>query len=440
MRNLADYMLIFRSINVLKILDTSETDAHNEPMHIFRKRRIYLDYASATPLHAEAKDAYNRANELIGNPGTIHADGVAAANSLRESRERIAAELGCKAREIIFTGGLTEANNLAILGFARRLELSGKDLKDTHWVVSAIEHPSVLECFGEVERKGGTVTFVEPESNGRIAPEKLERALRPNTVFVSIGWANSEIGTVQRLRSLAQTIHASSKPTSQTCGLTNIIFHSDAGQAPLYLAPNVHTLDVDLFSIGSGKLYGPRGIGALFVGKRATIAPVIIGGGQERGLRPGTEMPALAAGFAAALVATRKERHNESKRLSTLRDMLLQKITAAIPDMVVNGSTSLTTGGDIKHTLPHMLNISIPSIQSEYLVLALDRAGIALSTKAACSEGKEGNSHVVAALHGNDSWEARNTLRFSLGKETTARDITRCAEALMQAVSASKTL
>ena len=138
---------------------------------LFQKKRIYLDYASATPMRAEAKEAYDTAAKLIGNPGTIHADGGAAANSLRESRERIAAELGCKAREIIFTGGLTEANNLAILGLARQLDHQGRALMDTHWITSAIEHPSVLECFTEIERRGGTVTHIDPEPNGRIAPE-----------------------------------------------------------------------------------------------------------------------------------------------------------------------------------------------------------------------------------------------------------------------------
>jgi len=394
-----------------------------------RARRIYLDYASATPLRVEAKEAYDRAAQLVGNPGTIHADGVAAANSLRESRETIAAELGCKAREIIFTAGLTEANNLAILGFARALEIAGKDLKDTHWIVSAIEHPSVLECFTEMERKGGTITHIDPEPNGRIAPERLERALRPNTVFVSIGWANSEIGTVQKLRSLAAVIHEHEKKSG-----TTVIFHTDAGQAPLYLAPNVHTVDVDLFSIGSGKLYGPRGIGALYVGKRAEIAPIIIGGGQERGLRAGTEAPALAAGFAAAVRLLGGERRDESERVGKLRNALASHLQKKIPGLVVNG--------DLKHSLPHMLNVSIPNIQSEYLVLALDRAGISLSTKAACSEGGENVSHVVFALGDGRSAassvalakeeRSQNTLRFSLGRETTMRDIEQAANELVR--------
>ncbi|RJQ34700.1 cysteine desulfurase [Candidatus Parcubacteria bacterium] len=391
-------------------------------MNLFGRRRIYLDYASATPLRDEAKEAYDDAAKLIGNPGTIHADGVVAMSSLRESREKIAAELGCKAREIIFTGGLTEANNLAILGFARRLELSGKDLKDTHWITSSIEHPSVLECFTEIERRGGTITHIDPEPNGRITPEKLSHALRKNTVFVSIGWANSEIGIVQKLRALAAVIHE-----HEHAHKTTVIFHTDAGQAPLYLAPNVHTLDVDLFSIGSGKLYGPRGIGALYVGKRADVASVIIGGAQERGLRAGTEAPALAAAFAVALHEAGRERATVAERLTELRAMFAKKIAEEIPSAVVNG--------DVKHGLPHMLNISIPDINSEYLVLALDQAGISLSTKAACSEGGVNASHVVAALIGDvekTNWRSKNTLRFSFGRETTVRDLDRAAHELVR--------
>ena len=388
----------------------------------FNKRRIYLDYASATPARLEAQKAYDEGSKLVGNPGTIHAEGVAAANSLRESREMIAAELGCKGREIIFTGGLTEANNLAILGFARRLDHQGPALMDTHWITTAIEHPSVLECFAEIERRGGTVTHLDVASNGRIAPEKLSYALRHNTVFVSIGWANSEIGIVQKLRALAAVIHEHEKKSDAT-----VVFHTDAGQAPIYLAPNVHTLDVDLFSLGSGKLYGPRGIGALYVGKRADIAPIIMGGAQEQGLRAGTEAPALAAGFAAALVATSLERRTEADNVQKLRDQLAARIEKAIPYAVTNT--------DLKHSLPHMLNISIPDINSEYLVLALDRAGVALSTKAACSEGGVNASHVVAALIADrekTNWRSQNTLRFSLGRETTLRDIEFVARELVR--------
>jgi len=350
----------------------------------WRNTRIYLDYASATPVLPEAQAAVNRASALFGNPGAVHTEAVAAKALLEKSRERVAMQLGCKAREVVFTSGLTEANNLAILGCAKGIALKnpqGDALKNTHWLVGSIEHSSVLECFAEVERLGGKVTHIDPDASGIIKPEIVSQALRPETVFVSVGWGNNEIGIVQPLKEIAKTIHERSQ----------VIFHSDAGQAPLYLSPQVHTLGVDLFSLGSGKLYGPRGVGALYINNRVSLAPVTLGGGQERGLRSGTEEPALAAGFATAFDIIAGERETEAKRLQKMRDDLAAQVVAHIPGVILNT--------DLKHSLPHMLNISIPNINAEYLVLALDHAslpagrqGFALSTKSACNEG-DASSH-----------------------------------------------
>ena len=404
-------------------------------------RRIYLDHASATPVLPAAADVVYQTMKTFANPGGIHADSVAAKQSLESSRGRIAAHLGCKAREIIFTSGLTEANNIAIVGYARHLlyiprtvlgKTEGPSLVGTHWIVSSIEHSSVLECFSEAERMGGTVTHIDPEPNGLIASETIANALRPETAFVSLGWGNNEIGTIQPLSQIARIIRDHEKKHR-----TKIIFHSDAGQAPLYRSPHVHTLGVDVFSLGSGKLYGPRGIGALFVSNRVTLAPVIFGGGQERGLRSGTEDVALAAGFVAALDIVAGERGAESRRLEKLRDEFAERIVvrlrqgfggqAHIPDAIING--------DLKHALPHMLNISISGERSgEYLALQLDHAGISLSTKSACDEGNK-SSHVVAAL-GGEAWRAQNTLRFSLGRDTTEGDLKRALDALAALIRA----
>ncbi|OGG56795.1 hypothetical protein A2680_02645 [Candidatus Kaiserbacteria bacterium RIFCSPHIGHO2_01_FULL_55_37] len=390
------------------------------------KKRIYLDYASATPVHPKAARALSDAMGVFANPGALHSEGVLAKGFLTASRERIAKQLGCKARELIFTSGLTESNTIAIVGAARALEVRRRFLEGTHWVVSAIEHSSVLECFAEVERMGGKVTHVYPDKKGLITPEEIAKALRPDTVFISIGWGNNEIGTVQPLSGIARALHRHEKGNR-----ANILFHSDAGQAPLYLSPQVNSLGVDLFSLGSGKLYGPRGVGALHLSNRVSALPVTHGGGQERGLRPGTEEPALAAGFAKALDLITLERDAEVKRLRKLRDDFAREIVARIPGTVING--------DLKHTLPHMLNVSIPGERTgEYLVLALDHAGLSLSTKSACREG-EADSHVVVCLAeaeakaGNkpvSEWRARNTLRFSLGRDTTAGDLKRALSVL----------
>ncbi len=393
------------------------------------KTRIYLDYAGSTPVLPEAIRAYEVASQEYGNPGAIHTEGVEAHVSLTRARESVARQLGCKPREIIFTSGGTEGNNLAILGFARKQLLLRGTLAHTHWIVSAIEHPSVLEAYGEVERLGGEVTFAPCDAHGVIMPEEIERLLRKETVFVSIGWGNGEIGTIQPLARIARVIAAHGKVYG-----TTILLHSDAGQAPLYEAAHPRSLGVDLLSLDSGKLYGPRGIGALYMSDRADISGVTFGGSQERGLRAGTENVALAAGFAKAFDIIALERVDEGRRLRELRNDFAREIAALIPAVVFNT--------DLRNSLPHILNISVPNINSEYVVLALDHAGFALSTKSACREGEARESHVVKALavaaealakEAGLHWRATSTLRFSFGRATTVLDLSLAAQALAKA-------
>lgn len=400
-------------------------------MHFFQsffsKKRIYLDYAGATPVSQEAQAALSTAlNATVGNPGALHKEAVRSATVLEGARADIALELGCKPRELIFTSGGTEANNLAIIGYARHLLLTKRSLGGTHWVVSAIEHPSVLSAFGEIERMGGTVSWVAPNEVGIITPESVGQALKAETVLVSVGWANSEIGTVQPIARISRVLREHERDTG-----ASIVFHSDAGQAPVYLPTTVHTLGADLVTFDSGKFYGPRGIGVLYVGKRVQLSSILFGGSQERGLRPGTENVALAAGMAAAFTRIARTRVGESARVEALRDALLKLLQSRLPELVVNG--------DIEHSLPHMLNVSIPRIQSEYIVLALDYAGIAISTKSACREGEERRSHVVEAL-GGEAWRAETTLRFSLGADTSSSDIQKVADTLARIVHRSAQL
>ena len=381
-----------------------------------KKRRVYLDYAASTPVCREARRAMMAALEFCGNPSALHREGKEAGRSLAASRGGIASFLGVRAREIVFTSGGTESNTLAILGTAKRLERIHRTLKGTKWLVSAIEHPSVLETFAEVERLGGTVSHLEPDERGVVTGDALTRALTPETVCVSIGWANSETGVVQPLRALGQKLREHERAAG-----TRVIFHSDAGAAPLYLQSTVHTLGVDLMTLDSGKAYGPQGIALLYVAGGAEPHPVLYGGGQERGMRPGGERVALAAGFAAALERLPKRRTLEARRVQSLRDTLRDGVLRMFPGALVN-----TPSG---HSLPHMLNVSIPDISSEYLVLALDHAGIALSTKSACREGEESGSHVVRSL-GGENWRAESTIRFSLGETTVRSDVSRTLRAL----------
>lgn len=390
--------------------------AHSLTMFGFSfSKRVYLDYAGATPLHPSLR-AIDCAHSWA-NPGSIHTEGVAAKAILARARAEIAQELGCKARDIVFVSGGTEANNLAILGTFKQLILSGTKPQDTHWIVSSIEHPSVLACFDHIEQVGGKVVRLPVDERGLIAESALRDALTPQTKFVSIGWANGEIGAVQRIHALAHVIHTYEERTG-----TTILFHTDAGQAPLYLSSHVHELGVDLLSLDAAKLYGPRGIGALYLSGRAAIAPQILGGGQERGLRAGTENTSLAALFANAYTLIVRERKQEAKRLQELRVALLKELKSGIPGILMNGQP--------EHTLPHILNVSVPGEQNgEYLALALDHAGFAVATKSACREGEGNVSHVVAAL-GGGVWHPRNTVRVSLGRNTTEKDLRRFAHTL----------
>lgn len=355
---------------------------------------------------APARRAMHAAESLIGNPGAIHAEGVAARKSLESSRASIARDFGVKPREIVFTPGLTAANNLAILGYAHAL---GEKIHGTHWIVSAIEHSSVLACFKEVEHMGAQISYVQPDSRGIITADAVKALLTKETVFVSVGWANNETGIIQPLSDIARAIREHQRTHS-----TQIMLHSDAGQAPLYLPTLIHSLGVDLLSLGGNKLYGPHGIGALYVGPDVRLRSPVIGGAQERNLWAGTENAALAAGFAAAVQEVVRVRQVETKRLKYLRDEFARKLVAHIPGAVING--------ELKYALPHMLNISIPGTLSEYLALALDHAGIAVSTKSACREGEESRSHVVEAMFPGQRRSA-HTIRFSLGMDIKADDL-----------------
>ncbi len=382
-----------------------------------KKETTYLDYAGATPVHPRARAAMRNVDDVYANPGAIHEEAVQSSRVLERAREGVAHELACKPREIVFTSGGTEANNLAILGLARELAINGT-LANTHWIVSSIEHPSVLECFSEIERLGGVVTHIDPDTHGLVTVDSVLSAVRSTTMLVSIGWANGEIGTVQPLREIAHALRAH----------PHVLLHTDAGQAPLYLAPQVHTLGVDMMTFDSGKLYGPRGVGALYLSNRVELAPILFGGAQERGLRPGTENPILATGFAEALAAGGAERRAEARRLFSLRSQFLSEVLK-ISGVVVNGE---------KRTLPSIVNISIPGIQSEYVTLALSALGIAISTKSACREGNNRRSHVVESL-GGEPWRAENTLRFSFGRETSERDLFRALTELKEIVTRHRT-
>lgn len=381
------------------------------------QRRIYLDHAGAMPVIPSAQMAFEKSSRAYGNPGAFHSEAQEASVLLREARAQIAHQLGSKAREIIFTSGGTEGNNLALLGWAQ-----AQRTKNIHIVVSAIEHPSILEVAVTLSARGFSVSYVEPDANGRISAEVVKEQMLPNTAFVSIGWANGETGVVQPLSAIAQVIRAHEKEHH-----SSVTFHSDLGQAPLYLSPQVHSLGVDLATLDGGKLGSPRGVGVLFVKEGVVLSPIMHGGSQESGMRPGTENVGLACGFAAALEDVSLVRVEETERMAGLREHLIRSI-GSFDGVVVNGTST--------HQLPHLINISIPHVDNEYITLALDRAGFAVATKSACKEGEKASHVILAMTNETDSWRASSALRISMGRGTTLRGIDSFLSALSKVISA----
>lgn len=382
---------------------------------IKKPKKIYLDYASS-------------ALEDSGNPGAIHELGVIEKNKLENARASIAGLLGARANEIIFTSGATESNNLAILGLLNSFKNFKEDSKLPHIVTTNIEHASVLEiCKYFQKNKIAEVTYAEVERNGIVDPKKIKKALRSNTILVSVMYANNEIGTIQPIREIAKEIRHYNKVNSK-----RIYFHTDATQAINYLPIKAENLGVDLMSWNGAKIYGPKGVGALYIKKRTPIGKIMFGGDQEMGLRPGTENVAGALALAEALKLTEKIKGKEVKRLTVLRDFFLKKLhrislfsgfpaTQRHPFKKGN-SASLFINGDLQNRLPNNINITIPQIPSDLLVIELSARGIMASGKSACKSGDGKASHVIQAINPNLS-DTDGSLRFSLGRQTTKKDI-----------------
>jgi len=384
-------------------------------------KKIYLDTAATTPVKPEVVLAMKPYwNESFGNPGSITKLGVGARQAVEKARLSIANNLSRRPNEIIFTSGGTESNNLAIFGLTHNLEKFGLKISDLHFITTNIEHSSILECFKEISRQGGQVDYLEVAPNGIINLKDLRKSIKQNTVLISIGYANNEIGTIQPIKEIAKEIrHAKKINTILNKHGENIrqesfpYFHTDASQAGLYLNLNINELGTDLMTFDAQKVYGPKGIGILFIKAGINLSPIIFGGGQEKGLRSGTENVPSIVGQAKAFEIARKNYKKKADNIKKIRDYFLQKIIKEIPETVVNG--------DLEDRLPNNLNISILNIDSEFAILCLDELGIVCSTKSACLLTEDG-SMVVKALN-NDELASRSTFRFSISDKVTKKDI-----------------
>ncbi len=375
-------------------------------------KNIYLDHASTTyvdPLVFEKMKPYFSLE--FGNPSSnLHSMGRNAKKAIDSARENVANIIGASPEEIIFTGSGTESDNLAILGVARAYKNLGN-----HIIVSKIEHKAVLESAKKLEKEGFKVTYLNVDKNGIILLEELKKAINKNTILVSIMYANNEIGVVEPIKEISEFIKNLRKENVFP------LFHTDACQAAGALSLNIAELGVDLMTCSGSKIYGPKGIGFLYKKKEIKIEPQIFGGGQENGLRSGTENVALIVGLSEALKLTEKNRLAEYKRLSALRDYFIKKISKIIPFVKVNG--------DLKKRLPNNINISIPGIEGESIALMLDKHGICVSTGSACASKDLLPSYVLLAL-GLSPEYAHGSIRLTLGRKTTKKDLDYVLEVL----------
>jgi cysteine desulfurase len=376
----------------------------------------YLDHAATTPVLPEARDAMVAVlDDDFGNPSSVHSFGRRAKTHVEDARDRLATAIGASPAEIVFTGGGTEADNLALKGVVEKLKGNGN-----HIVVTAFEHHAVLDVAAWLAHRGIEVTTVPVGNDGLVDPATVADAVRPSTLMVSVMTANNEIGTVQDITAIAAAVKAKSPGT---------LVHTDAVQALGNIPVDVHAWGVDLAAFAAHKIGGPKGVGALFVRSQVPVAAVIHGGGQERGLRSGTMNVAGIAGFGVAAEIVAKEVYEKADRLRGLRGELLDAITADLPDVVVNG--------DLERRLPGNLNISIPGTDGETLLLLLDQKGIACSSGSACSSGALDPSHVLLAI-GLSKDLAKGSLRFSLGRPTTKEDIDAVVAALPDVVATAR--
>lgn len=373
-------------------------------------KRIYLDNAALTPIRKEvAKEVEKFSAAMYGNPSSIHSEGVRARKALDDARRRTAEAINAHPDEVVFTASGTEANNLAIFGVVRTLLGEGKSPHDLHVITSMIEHASVLESFRELERLGVSVSYIGVDADGIVRLDELKKALRPETVLVSLMYVNNEVGTIQPLHEIAKLVrHARKRPSIH--GERFPLLHTDAAQAFLYLEVNVEKLGADLVVLDAHKVYGPRGVGLLYRKRGVALEPLIYGGGQEGGLRSATENLPGIAGFAKALALAAGERPEETARVTALRDYGIQELLK-LPGVSLNGHAV--------HRIANNIHVSFVGKDTEFLTLQLDARGIAVSTKSSCLRDED-ESYVLRAMGTPDP---KNGLRITLGSATKKRDI-----------------
>ncbi len=361
-----------------------------------KKKKIYLDYGATTPCDKEVVEKMTPfLTEKFGNPSSLHSFGQEALIAVDEAREKVARFLKSMESEILFTGSATEANNIAILGVIKE--------KKGHIITTAIEHKAVLET---VKQSGAENTIISPDKNGVISVDDVLKEVREDTVLISVMYANNEVGTVQPIKEIGEAVKKLNKDRKN-----KIIFHTDAVQAANYLSCDVNKLNVDLLTLSGHKIYGPKGVGVLYIKESVHLSPLIFGGDQEKGLRPGTENIFAVVGFGEAVDLISK---NDIEKTKKMRDKIINFVLENISNSQLNG--------DVEKRLPNNANISFKGTEGESLMIGLDSEGVAVSTGSACASKSLQPSHVLLAM-GLSHEQAHGSLRITLGRFTTEEEV-----------------
>jgi cysteine desulfurase len=379
-------------------------------------RLIYMDHAATTPVRREVVQAMlPYFSENFGNPSSIYEMAQQSRGAVDQARRTIARALGCRTSEVVFTSGGTESDNAAVKGVATALRNIGN-----HVITSSIEHHAVLHACHQLEQFGFDVTYLPVDEYGLVDPEDVARAVTERTTLVSVMLANNEIGTIEPIAEIADAVDREARSIGR-----KIYFHTDAVQAMGAIDVNVRDLGVDLLSLSGHKLHGPKGVGALYIKRGTPFEPLILGGGQEREKRSGTENVPSIVGMSEAIRLAELERSAISPRLARLRDRIISSVYERIPDAKLNG--------DPVRRLPNNVNISFESVEGEPILLGLDFAGICASSGSACSSASLEPSHVLTAI-GLPADLAQGSLRITIGRETTDEDVEYMIETLTNLV------
>ena len=389
---------------------------------ILKPDRIYLDYAAATPVRMEVlKKMTPFQSESFANASAIYKEGTDARQAIQRARAQVAGALRIKKEEVFFVSGGTEANNMALVGLLEALIDSGRSLDTCEVVTTALEHPSISEILKQYQQKGLRVEHAPVDVDGLIIHSEFEKLLSDKTVLVTFAYANSEIGVVQDVKAITRAVRVFKKEHKTAFPYV----HLDASQAPLYLSCAFDALGVDMMTLDAGKFYGPKGVGIFAKKHGVPHAPLMRGGDQEGGVRPGTENVAGIVGCAEAFGIAVRDYEVRAQRVAAIREYCFKELST-ITGVVINGSRNQRIANNV--------NISIPGIDGEYAAVVLDANGIAVSTKSACSGATGSGSKVIYALGGDDA-RALSTLRITLGEETTKRNILRLVRVLQKHVA-----